>query len=116
METLHQPKAQVSWVGSLQVLLSFVLCTIFGRLSNAAYGRHAVFVRSLLAVLGSFMTSLASRYWEIFFAQSLCTGLGLGLMFTPSVAVISSYFRRKTSLTRTLFSSQQTLQGYPRAH
>ncbi|KAG7129372.1 MFS transporter asaE like protein [Verticillium longisporum] len=53
-ETLHLPEAQVSWVGSLQVFLSFVLCTISGRLSNAGYGRHAVFVGSLLAVLGSF--------------------------------------------------------------
>ncbi|EEY20597.1 conserved hypothetical protein [Verticillium alfalfae VaMs.102] len=56
---LHLPEAQSSWVGSLQVSLCFALCTISERLSDAEYDRHTLFVGSLLAVLGSFMTSLA---------------------------------------------------------
>ncbi|KAM0284829.1 hypothetical protein ACHAQH_001750 [Verticillium albo-atrum] len=74
------------------------MCTVSGRPSDAGYGRHAVLAGSLLAVFGTFMTSLTTRYWEIFLAQGVCTGLGLGLMFMPSVAVISSYFKRKRSL------------------
>ncbi|OOG01098.1 hypothetical protein ASPCADRAFT_857 [Aspergillus carbonarius ITEM 5010] len=40
------------------------------------------------------MISLASQYWQIFLAQGLCIGLGQGLMWLPSVTVISTYFAR----------------------
>jgi MFS family permease len=97
-ETMGLPSAQISWIGSIQVFLAFSICIISGRLSDAGYCRHATFVGSALAVLGTFMTSLCTEYWQILLAQGFCTGLGLGIMFMPGIAIVSSYFKERRAL------------------
>ncbi|KAF7557878.1 hypothetical protein G7046_g5939 [Stylonectria norvegica] len=93
-ESLGLPSSQISWIGSVQTFLTFAVCTLSGRLADAGYTRQAVAGGSLLAVLGTFMTSLCTTYWQIFLAQAICTGLGLGIIFMPAVATVSSYFKR----------------------
>ncbi|KAL3957793.1 hypothetical protein ACCO45_008371 [Purpureocillium lilacinum] len=93
-QSLGLPAAQVSWIGSVQVFLTFAVCAPSGRLVDAGYAREAAIVGCSLAVLGTFMTSLATAYWQIFLAQGICTGLGLGIAFMPALSVTSSYFRK----------------------
>ena len=97
-QTLALPSSQISWIGSVQIFLAFAMCTPSGRLADAGYARAALATGSFLAVLGTFMTSLATEYWQLMLAQGICTGLGLGIMFMPGIAVISSYFKRRRSL------------------
>ncbi|KAL2017582.1 hypothetical protein VTK56DRAFT_1955 [Thermocarpiscus australiensis] len=101
-DTLKLPEAQISWIGSLQVFLAFAMCTFSGRLADAGYVKSTIIAGSFLVVFGTFMTSLASEYWQIFLAQGLCTGLGLGIIFMPPLSVINSYFKTKTNLALTL--------------
>lgn len=96
-DTLGLPEAQISWIGSVQTFLAFMTCTFSGRLADAGYIKSTVSAGSFLVVFGTFMTSLATEYWQIFLAQGLCTGLGLGIMFMPPLATINSYFRKKRS-------------------
>ncbi|KAK3359938.1 major facilitator superfamily domain-containing protein [Lasiosphaeria hispida] len=96
-DTLLLPEAQISWIGSLQTFLAFITCTLSGRLADAGYVRSTIGAGAFLVVFGTFMTSLATEYWQIFLAQGLCTGLGLGIMFMPPLAVINSYFKEKRS-------------------
>lgn len=94
-DTLKLPEAQISWIGSLQVFLAFAMCTFSGRLADAGYVKSTIMAGSFLVVFGTFMTSLCKEYWQIFLAQGLCTGLGLGIIFMPPLSVINSYFRTK---------------------
>ncbi|KAK3325696.1 major facilitator superfamily domain-containing protein [Apodospora peruviana] len=96
-DTLDLPDAQISWIGSLQTFLAFAICTFSGRLADAGYVRSTTAAGLGLAVFGTFMTSVAMQYWHIFLAQGICTGLGLGIMFMPCMAVVSSYFEKKRS-------------------
>ncbi|KAH6854341.1 major facilitator superfamily domain-containing protein [Chaetomium sp. MPI-CAGE-AT-0009] len=96
-DTLKLPEAQISWIGSLQVFLAFAMCTFSGRLADAGYVKSTIIVGSLMVVFGTFMTSLCKEYWQIFLAQGLCTGLGLGIIFMPPLSVINSYFVTKRS-------------------
>ncbi|KAI8151959.1 Aspyridones efflux protein apdF [Colletotrichum sp. SAR 10_70] len=97
-EKLHLPSAQISWIGSIQIFLTFAICTISGRLTDAGYARQAVLVGCTVVVFGTFMTSLCTTYWQIMLAQGICTGMGLGVLFMPSVAIIGSYFKERRSL------------------
>jgi MFS transporter, MCT family, solute carrier family 16 (monocarboxylic acid transporters), member 3 len=97
-ESLGLPPAQVSWIGSVQIFLTFFVGTLAGRLADAGYARHAVFVGCALIVLGTFTTSISSVYWQIFLSQGICTGLGMGILYMPAVAVIGSYFKEKKSM------------------
>ncbi|KAI5862942.1 MFS general substrate transporter [Durotheca rogersii] len=101
-ETLQLPSAQVSWIGSVQIFLNNVTCTVAGRLADAGYVRETVIAGSVIALLGTFMTSLATEYWQIFLAQGICTGIGLGLMYMPAITIVSSYFLKRRGLALTI--------------
>ncbi|KAK0635385.1 major facilitator superfamily domain-containing protein [Bombardia bombarda] len=97
-DTLHLPEAQVSWIGSIQVFMTFSACIFSGRLADAGFIKSTIACGACLTVFGTMMTSIAgATYWQIFLAQGVCTGLGLGVMFMPPLAVINSYFRAKRS-------------------
>lgn len=97
--------SQVSWVGSIQVFLTFFLGVLSGRSADAGLAQQTVLLGCFMGVLGTFVTSLATTYWQIFLAQGLCTGIGMGLMYMPTVAVISSYFQKKRALALTTSAS-----------
>ncbi|RFU71997.1 hypothetical protein TARUN_10266 [Trichoderma arundinaceum] len=94
VETLKLPASQVSWIGSVQIFFTYVICAVSGRLADAGYTRETVAVGTFLAVFGTFMTSLATTYWQIFLAQGVCIGIGLGVAFMPAISVLSSYFEK----------------------
>lgn len=97
-QSLQLPEAQISWIGSVQIFLTFATCTFSGRLSDAGYNRSTTAVGAFLVVFGTLMTSLCTQYWQIFLAQGVCIGFGLGTMFMPPMSVASSYFKKKRSL------------------
>jgi predicted MFS family arabinose efflux permease len=43
------------------------------------------------------MTSLIERYYQAFLAQGVCFGIGAGMIFVPSLAVVSTYFVKHRS-------------------
>ncbi|KAH9900596.1 major facilitator superfamily domain-containing protein [Xylariomycetidae sp. FL2044] len=94
-QAMNLPTAQISWIGSVQLFLYFILAMVSGRLADAGYIRVLYGTGSVLVVLGIFMTSLAAEYWQVLLAQGFCNGIGGGLMFMPAVANVGTYFKRK---------------------
>jgi MFS family permease len=82
----------ISWVGSVQIFLLFSIGTFSGRASDAGYFKHCFAAGLAIQLLGVFMTSLCTSYWQLFLAQGICTGIGNGLLFCPSLAVLTTYF------------------------
>ncbi|KAI9676812.1 MAG: hypothetical protein M1817_006651 [Caeruleum heppii] len=96
--TLGQSPSAISWVGSVQIFLLFFIGTFSGRATDAGLFRQTFVLGSFLQVFGIFMTSLSTKYWHLFLAQGVCMGLGNGLMFCPSLSLLSTYFSKKRSL------------------
>ena len=66
--------------------------TFSGCTLDAGY-YHAVAIPGMvLQLVGIFMTSLASEYWQLMLFQGFCQGIGSGLVFTPTRALVSPYF------------------------
>ncbi|KAI1078898.1 MFS general substrate transporter [Whalleya microplaca] len=105
----------LSWTGSIQVFLLLGIGIFTGRLFDAGYFRSLVVAGSVLQLLGTFMTSLATSYWQIFLAQGLATGIGAGLMYCPIMANVSTYFDKKRALAIALVTSGTATGGvvYP---
>jgi MFS family permease len=95
IDTLSLPSSQISWIGSIQLFLTFLTCVFSGRAADAGYVKSTLTLGTLLVLLGTFTTSVATTYWQIFLAQGVCIGLGLGTMFMPPITVINSYFKRR---------------------
>ncbi|KAI8689457.1 hypothetical protein NCS56_00209200 [Fusarium sp. Ph1] len=95
---LDNPASQIAWIGSVQVSVTFFVGSFAGRLTDAGHFHITFAMGTLLTCLGVFMTSLSTVYWQILLSQSICTGLGNGLLFTPTLAVVSTYFKRQRAL------------------
>lgn len=95
---LDRPPSDISWVGSIQIFLLFSIGTVSGRATDAGYFRITFAAGWILQIVGLFMTSLSKTYWQLFLAQGICTGIGNGLVFCPSLAILTTYFLKRRAL------------------
>ncbi|KAK7973257.1 Aspyridones efflux protein [Apiospora saccharicola] len=94
--TLQRSPADISWTGSLQLSLPFI-GAVSGRFMDQGYFRSILVVGCLLQLIGIFVTSTVERpgqYAQLLLAQGIIQGLGNGVLFTPSVTLVSLYFKR----------------------
>ena len=84
--------SSVSWIGSMQVFLVFGIGTFSGRAVDAGFFKLVFWSGSVLYLLGMFMLSLCTAYWQVFLAQAIAVGIGNGMVFVPAIALTSSYF------------------------
>ncbi|KAJ5667094.1 hypothetical protein N7507_002958 [Penicillium longicatenatum] len=96
-QMLNETASAISWIGSVQVFFLFAIATFSGRASDAGYFKAVWGLGAFLDLLGTFMASLSTTYWQLFLSQGLCLGIGSGLMFCPTLSLISSYFSRHRS-------------------
>lgn len=89
--------SNISWIGSAQGSLLFLFSIVAGPLCDMGYLRPIVYVGTFLTTLGMMMTSLCQSYWQVFIAQGLLVGAGDGLLFLPSIVIVSQYFSKKKS-------------------
>ncbi|KAI1411532.1 MFS general substrate transporter [Hypoxylon sp. FL1857] len=95
---LGRPPSDVSWIGSIQVFLTFFIGTFTGRLTDAGFFRPVVICGTIFMTLGIFTTSVATQYWQLILSQGLCMGVGSGCIFCPAITTVSTYFNKKRSL------------------
>ncbi|KAJ5198380.1 uncharacterized protein N7498_007497 [Penicillium cinerascens] len=108
---LNRPPSDISWVGSIQIFLLFFIGTFSGRATDAGYFRVTLIVGATLEVFSIFMTSLCTEYWQLFLAQGLGQGIGCGLMFCPTLALISTYFVKRRGIALGLVASGSATGG-----
>lgn len=83
----------ISWIGSVQIWLTMVGGIFTGRLLDAGFFLPTFFVGAVLQVLGLFLMSISKTYWQLMLTQGLLTGLGGGIFFTPSLALVTTVSR-----------------------
>jgi len=112
---LKQSPSAVSWIGSVQIFVPFLIGSFSGRALDAGFFRLTFVIGAIIQVLGLFMTSLCKEYWQVFLAQGICVGIGNGLVFVPAVALCSTYFLKHRGLALGVAASGSATGGlvYP---
>jgi MFS family permease len=67
---------------------------ISGPLFDAGYLKSLVVVGGGIYVFSIMMTSISHEYYQFLLAHGIGVGLGMGLMFSPSVSTLSHHFAR----------------------
>ena len=80
-----------------------------GWLLDSGHLQLILIAGTALEVLGMFMTSLCSKYWQVLLAQGICVGLGSGLLGLTSVAVIPLYFSSKRMIATGIAATGSSL-------
>ncbi|KAM0812055.1 putative Major facilitator superfamily transporter [Seiridium cardinale] len=108
---LGRPPSDVSWIGSLQIFLTFFIGTFTGRLTDAGFFRPILLLGTTFVTIGIFTTSAATQYWQFILSQGICMGLGNGFLFCPAISVVSTYFEKKRSFALGLTAAGSVTGG-----
>jgi MFS family permease len=95
---LPESPSTISWIGSIQVFLTFFIGAFSGRLLDAGLFVPTLFVGGVLQLLGIFMMSLSTKWWQLLLSQGVLTGIGGGIFFCPSMGLIATYFSKRRAL------------------
>ncbi|KAJ6075109.1 uncharacterized protein N7446_002886 [Penicillium canescens] len=90
--------SDIAWIGTIQSWLLIVGGLLSGPLFDLGYYKVMIFVGSFLGVIGMMMLSLANTYYAIFLSQGVCMGLGFGLLYVPSIALVSRSFTTRRAV------------------
>ena len=104
--------SNISWIGSIQGSLLLLLGLFTGPLYDLGYLHILVNTGTVFTVLGMMLTSLCHNYWEVLLAQGFLVGIGNGLLFLPSVAIVPQYFSKRKSLATGIAASGSSI-GVP---
>ena len=108
---LKRSPSDISWVGSFQILLIFLIGSFSGRAMDAGYYRTVLIAGSTFFLVGMFMTSFCTQYWQLVLSQGICQGIGNGLLFCPTVSLISTYFLKRRALAISLVACGGAVGG-----
>jgi MFS family permease len=111
----NESSSNISWIGSLQAYCVMIVGLISGPVYDRGYLRALLLSGSFLIVFGFMMLSICRNFWEALLAQGFCIGIGAGLLFVPSLAILPTYFSTKIGLAMGLAASGSSLGGviYP---
>ena len=114
-ELFMKSSSDLSWIGSIQVFLLLVVGFLTGPIYDAGHFRALIVSGSFMIVFGHMMLSLVHEFWQALLAQAFVVGLGAGLLFVPSVAILPTYFTTKIPLAIGIAVSGSSLGGiiYP---
>ncbi|KAL0946319.1 hypothetical protein HGRIS_012559 [Hohenbuehelia grisea] len=109
----NKSASAISWIGSLQLFLQYAPGILVGKAFDAGYFHHTMISGSILYVFSMFMVSLTrkNQYTEVILSQGIGMGIGLGLLFLPSLSIISHYFRARRALAIGIVTSGGSLGG-----
>jgi hypothetical protein len=108
--------SEISWIGSIQAFLVLFVGVVSGRALDAGYYNVLFGVAALLQVLGMMLTSLSTKYYQVFLAQGVVVGIASGVIFTCGVSIVGTYFSTRRSFAMGLVASGSSvgkwLYGY----
>ena len=112
---LDRSLSDISWIGSIQLFLTFIIGTVSGRALDAGYFYQVFGAGMALQMVGMFTTAEATSYWQVLLAQGVCIGVANGLQFCPTLSLLSTYFAKRKALAIGIVASGSSVGGliYP---
>lgn len=97
--------SSITWIGTVQGFLLFLVGVIVGPIFDKGYLRSLVAIGSFLVVFGLMMTSLSTKYYQLFLAHGVSVGIGCAFLFLPSIAIVATYFTSRRAVATGITAS-----------
>ena len=78
---------------------------IVGPIFDKGYLRSLVAIGTFMVVFGMMMTSLSTKYYQLFLAQGVTIGIGCAFLFLPSIAIVATYFTSRRAVATGITAS-----------
>lgn len=87
-----------AFVGSLSIAFLLLVSPIATMAVGKIGIRKTMFCGAVLEAASFVCASFATHIWHLFLTQGVLFGMGLGLLFIPTAAVVPQWFTRRRSL------------------
>ncbi|AGO11623.1 AaceriADL156Cp [[Ashbya] aceris (nom. inval.)] len=102
---------EVSWIFALHLISCFVGCVFSGSYFDRNGGQKAIIVGSVLYVFGIFMMSECTKLWHFILAFSLSSGVGAGILTTPLISCVATWFNKRRAAATSLATCGGSIGG-----
>ncbi|KAF7342736.1 Monocarboxylate permease-like protein [Mycena sanguinolenta] len=111
----HLEPSTIAWIGSLQLWVFFFSGGPIGQLFDAYGPRWIMAIGSIIYVFSIMMTSISTQYYQYLLAHGVLFGLGVGMLFYPSLSSVSTYFSKYRATALGVVASGSSFGGvmYP---
>lgn len=100
-----------AFVGGLNFGMSLLIATPVTQ-AVRRFGTHPPLVLGIVLQSAGYITaSFATKIWHLYLSQGVLVGLGMGLLFIPSVQCTSQWFDKKRSLANGINSAGSGIGG-----
>ncbi|XP_054851135.1 monocarboxylate transporter 13-like [Eublepharis macularius] len=100
-----EPSTATSWIASVTVAVLMFASPLASALSTQYGERPMGVIGGFLSGLGLFLASFATSLAQLYLFIGLLTGIGGALIFSPSLALVARYFKRRRALANALVFS-----------
>lgn len=95
---IGEGRGVLSMAGSMQVGVYGFSSPFVAKIVNKYGERRPCMVGAVISAAGLLVASFATGIWTLLLGYSVITGLGFGLMYLPSVVIVSKHFLVRRSL------------------
>ncbi|KAF5354798.1 hypothetical protein D9756_005546 [Leucocoprinus leucothites] len=108
--TTYSPSI-ISWIGSLNGFLIISTGLVGGRLYDRGHCLFLLYGGAFLVIVSLFVLSFAkpNQLYLAFICQGIGVGLGGGMTYVPSLAIVSHYFDKRRSLATSIVTAGSSL-------
>jgi len=98
LSDLGEGRGVLSMAGSMQVGVYGFSSPVVAKIINKYGERKPCMCGAVISACGLLIASFATDIWALILGYSLVTGIGFGLMYLPSVIIVSKHFLARRSL------------------
>lgn len=103
--------SDLAWINSVQIWGCFFFGIWSGSLSDKHGPALPLALGTFFMVFGNMMSSLSTKYYQFLLSQGFCVALGMGLVFTPALAIQSQWFLKRRAFAVGFVMSGQMVGG-----
>lgn len=107
----HYSPSVVAWIPSVETFMMYSVAPVYGKVFDTYGPRPLLYFGSFAHVFGLMMTSLATKYYQFFLAQSVCSALGASALFYAGTNPVGTWFWRRRALAFGIVSAGSSLSG-----
>ncbi|KAJ7352024.1 MFS general substrate transporter [Mycena albidolilacea] len=101
----------IAWIGSVQIALTFGIAIFMGRLFDNGFFAGPAACASLTLVALTILTGECTQFWHFLLCQGFAVGIACGVIFGPTLAIVSHWFKRRRSTALGIVASGGSVGG-----
>ncbi|KAJ7080079.1 major facilitator superfamily domain-containing protein [Mycena crocata] len=101
----------ISWIGSVQIALTFGIAVLMGRLFDNGWFALPAACASVSLVVLTILIGQCTQFWQFLLCQGFAVGVASGVIFGPTLAIVSHWFKRRRSTAMGVVASGSSVGG-----